>query len=222
MTAFIVIAASVAVIALVAGWLWTRPDIRDRLLAIANRLRPSTETLKWARWWLAPLAAVGGLVALFTGELGDALKLAAIAVLARMWDRAERQADMVRTLARLSGEAENKAEQARDSTLDAIAKLVAALESDQDYDVEAALDAAKWVLEGGDYTGRLRAVQNAHDAAEEDLRYLRARLAERGLLDQVLGVDDARLTAILAATADRVEPGRGIDAIRARVNGSKP
>lgn len=214
------IAASVAAVAVLVAWLWTRPDIRARLLGLANRLRPSAAQLKQGRAWLAPALALSAMVVLFAGWPPAALLVGTTSALAWLWDRAERRADAEQATARRRKDAQDKAEQARDSTLDAIAKLVTALESDTDYDVEAALDAAKWVLDGGDYTGRLRATQNAHEAAETELRDLRDRLTERGLLAEGVDAHAARIIAILADTANKVEPVGRLDAIRARVNGS--
>lgn len=158
-----IIAASVAAFAVVGMWLYTRPDIRVWLAAYLAPLQTA------ARKHRGRLIVGSGVAAAVLALLDDGffaavpIFIATVSLLLFRWVRlaAAEEALVAEGRALRLTDARIRADQARDSTLDVLAKLVAALESSEKYEVEAALDAAKWVLDGGDYTGRLRGAQNA-------------------------------------------------------------
>jgi len=149
--------------------------------------------------------------ALFTGSAvyaGAALRLAR--------DRDAHQAE-IETLRSELASTQKERDELRDlyeSALDALSPLTEAAEAG--HGVDAALDPARWVLAGGNYTGELRAAREALEQAEADLDVLAAHLHEYGSDD----VDEhaARAIAIVRATADQVQPSPdALDRIRTRI-----
>lgn len=211
------LAAVVAAVAL-AVWLWLSPDVRAWLAA---HLAPIWAAVRRHRGRL--VVAASGLATVLTlvrDGFAAAIPIALVTALIWLCRRLMREADedALKADARaqwLTGNAKRAAD-SRDSALDALAKLVAALESAEGYDVEAALDASRWVLNGNDFTGRLRGVQNGLEEAEGVLDRL------RGLPSEGVDAHAARIIAIFADIANQVEPADRIDAIRARINGSTP
>lgn len=104
-------------------------------------------------------------------------------------------------------------ERQRDSALDALHTLATAVETGDG--IDTALDRAHWTLAGGDYTGRLRAAQEALVQAEDDIDALAAICA--GDSDDFEAQTD-RAIAIVRAEADQVQPSPdALDRIHARI-----
>lgn len=105
-------------------------------------------------------------------------------------------------------------ERQRDSALDALHTLATAVETGDG--IDTALDRAHWTLAGGDYTGRLRAAQEALVQAEDDIDALAAHLHEYGCDD--FDEHAARAIAIVRAEAEQIEPSPdALDRIYARI-----
>jgi len=106
------------------------------------------------------------------------------------------------------------AQRERDTALDALHRLVQALESDGPYEVEHALDTARWVLTGGDYPGRLRGAQDALQEVVQELADLRAHTEAHGI-DLASFTEHAdQAIAIVTDHANQVEPAGTLHLIR--------
>ncbi|GAA0402644.1 hypothetical protein GCM10009530_63250 [Microbispora corallina] len=129
-------------------------------------------------------------------------------------ERASTQAAAAALNARLEA-----AQRDRDSALDALSRLVLALETDGEYTVEHALDAAYWVLQGGNYTGRLRAAQQGHEEAEQELADLAAWAEAHGLPVASLDEHVDRAIAIIRDHADAAQPDEALHLIHQNITG---
>ncbi|MEO3856128.1 hypothetical protein [Acrocarpospora sp. B8E8] len=109
--------------------------------------------------WLCALVFVG----LTNGSWASVLVFTltcAVCVIVGVVVGAERPRPQMATLAE-HAKARLDAERERDAALDALKAVDAAHQSEDPVEIAAAVDAARWVLSGGDYTGRLRAATQA-------------------------------------------------------------
>lgn len=105
----------------------------------------------------------------------------------------------------------------RDNALDALHTLVQAAQAGDPKQIQHALDAARWVLSGGDYTGRLTAAQDALQEAEQELADLRAYAEARGINLASFAEHAEQALAIVRDHADRVQPAPALHTINDRI-----
>ncbi|MBX6387034.1 MAG: hypothetical protein IRZ07_29330 [Microbispora sp.] len=110
------------------------------------------------------------------------------------------------------------AQRERDNALDALHILVQAIEVGDPRQIGPALDVARWVLSGSDYTGRLTAAQDALQEAEQDLADLRAYAEARGVDLASFAEHAEQALAIVRDHADQVDPAPALHTINDRIS----
>ncbi|MFI7628443.1 hypothetical protein [Microbispora rosea] len=143
------------------------------------------------------------------GAITGGAALAATAALRLHDERAIHRAAATTASIRLEA-----AQRERDTALDALHRLVQALESTGEYEVEHALDTARWVLQGGDYTGRLTAALTALDEVVQELADVRAHAEAHGIDLTSFAEHADQAIAVVHDHADRIEPAGALHHIR--------